>query len=152
MADASAGDGREDEEPNESPFERHYPRWLRAFPLWDENGNRNFNLGDAPTPAWIIKEINLAIEAAGAKSGMFYHDAWQALFKDCEEPGVPDIHNLADRFVAVVFLRYHFIIKDDNSEEQVYENGNMRYGPRTLNKLKTLVPQAQVSAIAMCLL
>jgi hypothetical protein len=58
----------------------------------------------------------------------------------------------SDRFLAVAFRRYHFIIKDGNSEERVYENGNTRYVPRALNKLKTLVPQAQVSATAMCLL
>ena len=152
MADASAGDGREDEEPFESPHEDFYFKYIEDFPLEDELENRNLSLGDAETPPAMVAEIISMIEDAGTEAGMFTFNAWHALFRYCRHTGAPDVCDKSDRFLAVAFLRYHFIIKDGNSEELVYENGNTRYIPRTVNKLKTLVPQAQVSAIAMCLL
>ena len=120
MADASAGDGKENEDPNFSPFELDYGGWFYDFLLEDSEENRNLGLGDAPTPPRIIAEFNSIIEDEGAKAGSFNHNAWHALFKDCKQAGVPDIRNKADRFMAVALMRHYFVINDQSAVEYQY--------------------------------
>ena len=147
MADnVRGGEGKEAEVPYESPYKDFFDKYRLLFPLWDATEDRNLSMGDAPTPPALMAELHSKISAAGAKADRFNHDAWDALFRYCGKNRAPDMRDEADRFVAVAFLRHHFIIDDHRTEELVYENGDAQCIPQATNKVKSFVPQAQVSA------
>ena len=139
----------DEDEVYESRFQWLYDTFLPRFPLWDVlTLQRTCGMANKATPPELMAEIYRTTSDLRVNASRFSLDVWDAVFGNC----VPDMRNDADRYTVVTLLRNYFIVEDNKAEELMYRSGDV-YDAQVVHcfqhstsKLKTLVPQAQVSA------